>query len=47
VAINSRNSSFKVACTAAINVPIQPHEIQSAMSPEGMKATEARKKRNH
>ena len=35
---------LKVACNAAINVPIQLHEIQSAMSPDGMKATEARKK---
>lgn len=35
---------LKVACDAAVNIPNQPHEMQFATSPEGMKANEARKK---
>jgi hypothetical protein len=42
IATEVRNM-IKVACNAAINVPVQPHEIQSAMSPEGLMATEAQK----
>ena len=35
---------IKVACKAAVNVPIQLDEMRSAMSPEGMHASEKRKR---
>ena len=35
---------IKVACKAAVNIPIELHEARYAMSPEGMQAREERKR---
>ena len=35
---------FKVACKAAVDTPIDPSEVRYAMSPEGMRASQERKK---
>lgn len=36
--------AVQAAVSAVLNAPIQPHEVHTAMSPEGMQAREERKK---
>ena len=35
---------IKIVCKAAVNVPSELHELQSAMTPEGIQAREERKR---